>query len=630
MRLHLTKHSIIAVCAAISCTLFFSACHQKESISQAQIDSLQSKLDSIMVTHNQVKDAEGGQFEGQLAVKDSTITSQAAQIQSLLNQLSAAKKAQQQNGNANATGSNKDQIKQQQKQLKEKQSMIDNLQKQVNQQQKELKKLQNSSAKGNDNSGDIARLQRQIREQQQEIASLTQQVQNNSKSGNTSQKQCEQEKSELNSQIKKLKTQLSDINAQLKTAKQSNDDNKATAAEVNHLQQQVKSLQNQLAAAQNQSNNVNKKAVELSDVQSELSQCQSTQQNLRKQIGVLNNAIAQRDTTIEQLKHKSGDNNGNVTQLTQQLSALQQKYDNCQKQNETLIKEQRRIQSEYAEQINKAQNSTAGVDDKVSRLQAQVDALTVENNRLKSNMGGNDNETITNLQSELSQQQKEINKLQSQLDAKEAALKAAKSNGGKVTASSVNAKLQELQTLCDGYVQEIARLKAENDALKAENASLKETNAQAQQVLADNANLVKKVKLASVLVTSDVSAKAGKNISGNTLKEVTKASQTKLIRIDAHILANNVIDPGSVTVYARIANASNRVVCNGSPSDLSFDMNGVDMQYTTSQDIEFTGAARNITMVWRKFDNVTLDPGLYWVTLYANGYEIGKASFTLK
>ena len=53
------------------------------------------------------------------------------------------------------------------------------------------------------------------------------------------------------------------------------------------------------------------------------------------------------------------------------------------------------------------------------------------------------------------------------------------------------------------------------------------------------------------------------------------------------------------------------------------------MQYTTKQDIEFTGSGRTLTMLWKRGDAVELTPGLYWVKLYANGYEIGKVSFKL-
>ena len=133
-----------------------------------------------------------------------------------------------------------------------------------------------------------------------------------------------------------------------------------------------------------------------------------------------------------------------------------------------------------------------------------------------------------------------------------------------------------------------------------------------------------------MLVTSDIIVTPGKSVKiGNVVKPTNKASQTKCIRLDCRILDNNVVDPGSMTIYARISDAADRAIYNGTAESFSFDLAGTTMQYTTKQDIEFTGSGRTLTMLWKKGDNVELTPGLYWVKLYANGYEIGKASFKL-
>lgn len=651
MKIRLTRVSALLASVAVAVAMSFSSCNNSDAVSQQQIDSLQNRLDSIMEAYNAAKAPDSSRMGLQMASKDSTINAQATEIQNLLNQLNAAKKAQK----SNAQGDNSAQLKQQQKQLREKESQIAKLQNQVDKQQKELSKLQ-KQGNSSDNNAEVARLQRQIREQQNQINDLSDQIENSGKSSNIVSQQCEQDKAELNSQIKSLRQQLADVNIQLKNTQQQNSDNNATAAEVNRLQQQVKSLQNQLTEAQKQAGNIDSKANEVSTAKQELAKCQTTQERLRSQIDVLNSEIALRDTTIEQMKRnvaisknltqnvvkvadktdgqssaKVKELEGQVENLRKQLKALEDKEADCRKQNSALQKQLTEYQSNYDAAVDKAQQNTNDVSTQLKTLQDKVDALTNENDRLRKAVNDNSSaNTIALLQQQLKDQEQQIADLQNQVTAKEAELKAANKNAGKATAGTVNEKLTALQALCDSYVEEIARLKAENEALKAENATLKETNAQAQLVLAQNAELVQKVEQASILVASVVNARAGKSISGTILKETDKASKTKLIMIDAHLLPNNVITPGSITIYARIANAANRVVCNGSPSDLVFDMNGTSMQYTVSQDIEFFGRARDVRMLWRKFDNVTLDPGLYWVTLYANGYEIGKTSFTLE
>ena len=226
-------------------------------------------------------------------------------------------------------------------------------------------------------------------------------------------------------------------------------------------------------------------------------------------------------------------------------------------------------------------------------------------------------------------QRKQIEQLQADIQKKNEELAAANSSA-KPSKGTVNQKLAELQALCDSYVAEIERLRAENAQLRSENAELKEQVSSSASLFAENERLQQKVKLASVLVTSDLKATPGKSVKiGNVVKPTTKAAQTKCVRLDCRLVDNNVIDPGSVTIYARISNAADRAIYNGTAEEFTFDMNGTPMQYTTKQDIEFTGSGRQLTMVWKKSDAVELAPGLYWVKLYANGYEIGKASFKL-
>ncbi len=639
----------------MACVLSFTACQPQENVSQAQIDSLQSKLDSIMTAHQQAKEVIANDYNGTLAAKDSTIIAQADEIQRLLNQLNKVKKAQSSVASQDNSGQVKEQqrqIKEQLRQLKESQQQVQKLEKQLQKQNDELKALQRQSnqtvqpAQPSSHQEEMARLQQQILNQKNEITKLNEQLKVGA-GKDAALTQCNQDKAALDLRIAALQAQLDDMKKQLNEGVQGQAGNDA---ELATLQQKVKALEEQLAAAVVRNGKADVAAAELAKAQAALAGCQAEQNSLRAEIALLKEQKKQSDSlmslqektvssvsgSVDKVAQDYNDAMAKNVELQKELSALQAQYEAEQKRNEMLTKQMSDLQNTLNAQQGKAEQITAGVDEKMVALQSQIDALTAENARLQTAAAATSATDIAALQAEVARQQAELSALQSELNAKNSALEAkeaelaAMKKGGQTVAGDVSAKLQELQALCDGYVEEIARLKAENEALKAENATLRETSAQAQQVLNDNAELLKKVEMASVLVMSDVRAAAGKSISGTTMKEVTKAAQVKMVRVGGTILANNVITPGSVTIYVRIANAANRVVCNGNPGDQTFDMNGIDMQYTTSQVIEFTGASRAINVLWRKFDNVTLEPGLYWATLYANGYEIGKTSFTLK
>ncbi|MDY5968494.1 MAG: hypothetical protein SPJ13_00540 [Bacteroidales bacterium] len=489
-----------------------------------------------------------------------------AQAKEIQGLLNRLKQAQRAKLGAEASSESGATLRNQQKMLRQKEAEINSLQKKLNEQQNQLAELRRNGGKGENVNGDVAALQKQVREQQNQINDLTSQLENSGKSMDVMRQQRDHDAERMGEQI-------------------------------TSLQRQVNDLQNQLEEARGMLKN----ASQTSNNSAEVSRLKGQVEDLNAQVVALNKKLAEAEKTAQHQESdlQNGVNKENAA-LKTQLDAVRKELENCQLQQQQLSNQVSALQNEVKNGSN-LQNTAAASAKEIASLQKTV-----------------------------AEQQSQIADLQAQIKAQEAELTKAAKESKNASKGAVSAKLEALQTLCDSYVEQIAALKAENEQLKAENATLKETNLQAQQVIAENAELVKKVEMASVLVTSEVTAQGGKSISGTVLKETTKAKYVKVVRINAHLVANNVITPGSVTIYARIATAANRVVCNGNPSDFSFDMDGVPMQYTMSQDIEFTGAARNISMVWRKFESVVLEPGLYWVTLYANGYEIGKTSFKLE
>lgn len=257
---------------------------------------------------------------------------------------------------------------------------------------------------------------------------------------------------------------------------------------------------------------------------------------------------------------------------------------------------------------------------------------------------------VVALQGQVANQQAEIARLQSDLasqtallaEANEAA-KNAKAQAEKTAAESkantakvkgnITKKLAQLQAQCDEYFEELERLRAENLVLRNENDSLRSEvvsiRRNAENVAVENAKMAAKVSRASVLGTSSIVATPLKRLSNGTGRPTSRATAANAFRIEGFLLDNNVIEPGTITIYAVITSPSNVVLHNGT-MEQKFDANGERTTYTMVQAFEFTGAARQFDMSWSKDDEMELEAGIYSVRLYANGNLIGQTEFKLK
>lgn len=634
MRIFTSKRTLALVCGVFLSAAIFQSCGgSADAPSDKQIAELQSQLDSTMQLYQQVK-SQNSDFDRQLASRDSAITAQAAEIQSLINQLNGGKPAQ---------NLDKSQVDKQRNEIREKENKIKQLQKQIDEQTKQINSLKSSSANGTtgENSAQyknqIAQLKKQIEQQEKQINELKKETKN-LKSNNAASSNCDQVKknyesqvADLNGEIKTYKTQIADLHKQIKTLKSDVAKMKSAASGDEAAAEELKSAR-----------------AELREMTVQLNECRKLNTQYQNDVKAANENLASTKAELESSKTQlkalqNTQNEGSKVEQTvrQELASLMEKEAACHARNEEMARTQQKLVQECENDKQALQATISDLREQVLSFQTRVDQLTSENAALaksSSNKGQDDADAaaaaslIAELSARVESQQAQIEKLQAELQQKDKDLAAAKSNSGsaKPSKGTVDQKLAELQALCDGYVAEIERLRAENEQLKSENAELKNKVASSADLFAENERLQQKVKMASVLITSDIKVTPGKSVKvGNVVKPTSKASQTKCIRIDCRLLDNNVVDPGSMTIFARISDAADRAIYNGTASNFSFDLNGVTMQYTTKQDIEFTGSGRTLTMLWKKGDSVELAPGLYWVKLYANGYEIGKASFKL-
>ena len=279
-------------------------------------------------------------------------------------------------------------------------------------------------------------------------------------------------------------------------------------------------------------------------------------------------------------------------------------------------------------------------DARIVALSNDKVALTNINDSLTAHMAyllGQRPETTVNaeaaaqialLQGQVTSQQAEIARLQEELASQIALVNEANENARNAKAAaentaantktnvaktkgSINKKLAELQGQIDAY-NEVVSIKRN-----------------AENVAVENAKMAAKVSRASVLSAADINVTPLKRLSNGTGRPTSRASATNAFRIEGHLLANNVVEPGTITVYASITSPSNVVLHNGTVEQ-KFDANGVRTTYTTVQAFEFTGDSRQFDMNWSKDDEMELESGIYRVNLYANGNLIGVSEFKLK
>ena len=261
-------------------------------------------------------------------------------------------------------------------------------------------------------------------------------------------------------------------------------------------------------------------------------------------------------------------------------------------------------------------------------LQKQFDSIMVSYEKIKSE-NALYGEQFAEKDSIISAQAGQIKNLLAEL---------SDTKGGQARPTTKTSKLrkqvQELQETCDNYMKELEGLKVENETLKAENEQIKvameEIKVANEKLISENQKLEQKVENAQRLVTSDVVVTPMRSKCGsNGLKATKYANKVDVIKIETRIIANDVVEPGTKTIYARITGPNNRVLCNGTAEEFSFDVDGSPLQYTAKQDIEFDGNSRKVVINWSRNENVKVIKGTYRVSLYADGQEIGKASFKL-
>ena len=185
-------------------------------------------------------------------------------------------------------------------------------------------------------------------------------------------------------------------------------------------------------------------------------------------------------------------------------------------------------------------------------------------------------------------------------------------------------ELVTLRSILRSYVHEIDSLNRVNEQLRSENQQVKAQYSQATQTItslsSEKETLSEKVAIASQLDATGISL-VGQNKRG---KKARKIKDVKRFAVSFTISRNITAQAGNRSVYVRITKPNNEVLTNGG----TFMYENRNLEYSAKRDIEYNGEAMPLTLYWEV--NEFLSKGTYRVAVFADGHNIGNASFTFE
>ena len=192
-----------------------------------------------------------------------------------------------------------------------------------------------------------------------------------------------------------------------------------------------------------------------------------------------------------------------------------------------------------------------------------------------------------------------------------------------------------LRTIMKGYVVTIDSLNTLNVGLRVENSEVRErlsserrTNRSLQE---KNDGLSSKVALASRLKTTNITAFGVRLKRDMTGKETDRANKTDKIRVCFDIDENRITASGSKNLFIRIIAPDGQILSKGLSDNFRFEFEGQKGVFSDKKTIDYTNSSTNVCLDYAR-DSEAIDflAGVYYITIYAEDYEIGNVELDLK
>lgn len=198
----------------------------------------------------------------------------------------------------------------------------------------------------------------------------------------------------------------------------------------------------------------------------------------------------------------------------------------------------------------------------------------------------------------------------------------------------IKRRLERLQVISQGYVRQMDSLYTVNRELAEENVRIKEEisveRRRVAQLTQDKDELSDMVEQAAVLRTFNLSATGFRQRGSSREVETDRYRRVEFIRICFTLAENTVIEPGSKSIYIRIAAPDGSILVRGRDDAYSFMHQGEKLQYSILEVVDYQNENKEICVEWHKRETQEIPEGTYNVDIFHDNALIGQTSLFLR
>lgn len=188
-------------------------------------------------------------------------------------------------------------------------------------------------------------------------------------------------------------------------------------------------------------------------------------------------------------------------------------------------------------------------------------------------------------------------------------------------------QVNTLKNVMMDLYHQIDSLNERNKLLYAENLEVKQMYSEEknrnEELVKEKAQLEQTVKKAQILEALDLQ---GTGLNPRD-KETNKIARTQKLMVSFTLSKNLTAKRGTKNIYVRIMRPDQLLLIESANSLFRFE--DLQIPYTAMREVNYEGMELPINIYWDNTGKEALLPGTYTIDVFADGYNIGTASFVM-